>query len=774
MFGTRLRLDRLEQKELVREFAYDFPTPFIDHSAPMLPLWAAVLQSFTNLRRLHLISVSINLEKLLGLTKLQHLALRYCCLLDIFPASLSPNQARLQLQSLQLIDTIYSGDADQILLDVFVSPALTHLAVDGLGFYRVPWSSCTGLLELALIIVGRRTVESAEVITVLGPCIWLKELYLSGVRLREEHARRLQRLEKLQMVTCDVEVVEYLVPGRPVEDLRLHVTDLEGKPPEWQGHNWKAIIETIGESALAIKTLDTIDFRRCHPRYTLEVLDQLVGKFNALEELGLVLHPGQRENGNGIITIYIPPDVWLAITEAVRLRELADHRKRNKDTNNLPSWTKHVILNSGDLLRLSSVCRHARQALFSIALERLRVAPRKTKNKTRRIRMICNTARMLEILMEPDEAGHKELIQEFAFRCPSSWTARKHAPMLDLWTDVLRSLTNIRRLHLNSADIKAGELLELTQLQDLNLRRCIFNEADLESPPSSKPLLRLRSLQLFETQSDFGWGQDRVSLDLFDSSALTHLMVDQTGFKFVPWTACTGLHELVFAMLGRVTTPKDVISVLEPCISLKGLYLYGVRVEKEYAARLQKLERLQMVTCDVEAVEYLIPGRPVEHLRLHLTDVGGKPSEWQGHNWKTIIETIGESTMPIKTLNTIDFRRCQHTLEVLDQLVEKFNALEELGLIMQKQEGVIEAIPFVARLESLCKIRIETIEELSADPQDSFSWREAGLRDLVRLSKSKQLREVDLGRGHTWHWQEMKTWIYCGSKEDAPKHIDLR
>ncbi|KAG8906731.1 hypothetical protein FRC01_007908, partial [Tulasnella sp. 417] len=732
MFETRMKLDGVEQKELVRELAYEYPTPFVHHHAPMLPLWAEAFQSFTNLRRLHLISVSIDLEKLLGLTKLRDLALRYCSLqvLNIFPASLSPNRTRLQLQSLQLIDTIYGGDANQILLDVFVSPALTHLAVDRLGFYRVPWSSCTGLLELA-VTMGRRTAESAEVITVLEPCNSLKGLHLSGVSVGEEHAGRLQRLEKLQMITCDVEAVEYLVPGRPVERLRLHITDMRRKPSEWQGHNWKTIIDTIGESALPIKTLDTIDFRKCQAQYTLEVLGRLVEKFNALEEVGLLMqNPEQRESGNGIITIYIPPDVWLAITEAVRFRELADHRKRNKDTSNLPSWTKHVILNSGDLLRLSSVCRHARQALFSIALERLRVAPRKTKNKTRRIRMICNTARMLEILMEPDEAGHKELIQEFAFRCPSSWTARKHAPMLDLWTDVLRSLTNIRRLHLNSAEIKAGELLELTQLQDLNLRRCIFNEADPESPPSDKPLLRLRSLQLFETHSDFGWNQDLVSLDLFDASALTHVMVDQTGFKFVPWTSCTGLHELVLEMLGRYTTPKDVIPVLESCISLKGLYLNGVRVQKEHAAGLQKLERLQMVTCDVEAVEYLVPGRPVEHLRLHLTDVGGKPSEWQGHDWNTIIETIGESTMPIKTLNTIDFRRCQHTLEVVDHLVEKFNALEELGLIMQKQEGVIEAIPFVARLESLCRIRIETVEELSADPQDSFSWREAGLRNL--------------------------------------------
>ncbi|KIO26866.1 hypothetical protein M407DRAFT_23924 [Tulasnella calospora MUT 4182] len=393
--------------------------------------------------------------------------------------------------------------------------------------------------------------------------------------------------------------------------------------------------------------------------------------------------------------------------------------------------------------------------------------------------MACNAARMLEILMEPGAAKQKELVQEFAFRYPLSESIQKHAPMLDLWGDVLRSLTNIRRLHLTNVDIDLEKLVELTKLQHLKLDNCqLLNVFPINDTPD-QARFHLQSLQLLDTYRHYSESKIPVLLDVLVSSTLTHLVVDVSGFKLIPWTSCTGLHELALTIVpGLSIEPEKVITALEPCISLKGLHIYGVNLPKEHAVRLRRLERLQMITCDVEIVEYLVSGRPVEHLRLHVTDGREKPPEWQGHNWKAIIKTIQESTLPIKTLDTVDFRRCHppHTLEVLDQLVERFNALEELRLLMPNQEGVIDAIPFVARLELLRKIciEIEPAEELTLDPEDWLSWREARLRDLVGLSKSKHLREVDLGCEDVWRWLELKTWMYCGPNEDVPKRIELQ
>lgn len=86
---------------------------------------------------------------------------------------------------------------------------------------------------------------------------------------------------------------------------------------------------------------------------------------------------------------------------------------------------------------------------------------------------------------------------------------------------------------------------------------------------------------------------------------------------------------------------------------------------------------------------------------------------------------------------------------------------------------MIDAIPFVARLESLRKICIKPAEALMLDPEVWFSWQEAQMRDFVALSKSKQLGEVDFGFGHTWRWLELKSWLYSESGEVASKQIEL-
>ncbi|KAG8912905.1 hypothetical protein FRC00_003521, partial [Tulasnella sp. 408] len=274
------------------------------------------------------------------------------------------------------------------------------------------------------------------------------------------------------------------------------------------------------------------------------------------------------------------------------------------------------------------------------------------------------------------------------------------------WVRVLELLTNVRRLHLTNVDIHVEDLLGLTELRHLKLQNCKFRDRFPADGPPYPPRLHLQSLQLLNTLSDFVGSEDRVLLDFFVSPALTHLMVDKVTFMLVPWTSCTALHELVLTMSGGLTEPEEMITVLESCISLKVLYLEGVCLQKEHAVRLRRLDRLQTVTCDEEMVEYLVPGRPVEHLRLHC-DNG--PFERRGHNWNTILDAARNSMLPIKTLAMIDFQGYdpQYTLQALDQLVETFGTLEELGLFVEEEQDVIDAIPLVARLESLRKIRID-------------------------------------------------------------------
>ncbi|KAG8945122.1 hypothetical protein FRC04_001188 [Tulasnella sp. 424] len=496
---------------------------------------------------------------------------------------------------------------------------------------------------------------------------------------------------------------------------------------------------------------------------------------------------GMRREGS-TETVYIPPDVWLAISEAVRLRELADYQKQNNKRNHhLPHWANYVVLNSGDLLSLSSVCRHFRQALFQIALERLRVVPPETKGEQRQIRMLCNAARMLELLMEPEGAWKRDLVREFAFGLQLYDAQHEHrAPKLYLWHDVLRSLKNVRRVHLANIRIDLGALLKLTNLQHLAVENGhFFNIPTTDRESSAGPAhLSLQSLQVLETTPADYHGDDLpAALDFLVSPALTHLVVELRSFFAIRWAACTGLRELVLMMGETYVTlgPDKVVTALERCISLQGLYLYGIseNVLNEHAVRFQKLKHLQTIACDVEMVEHLVLGRPVEHLRLGppRTDSRWRPYEWQGDDWRMILELIRKSTTPIKTLDAINFWRCdsQNSLEILEQLVQSFGALEELGLVMPDAQGIIAAIPIIARLESLQTIALISPEMLThRDPQDWFSWREARLRDLVALSKSKRLRELDLGDGHVWRWVELKTWIYCGPKVDAPKFTYLQ
>lgn len=490
----------------------------------------------------------------------------------------------------------------------------------------------------------------------------------------------------------------------------------------------------------------------------------------------------QRETELELRTLSIPLDVWLAITEAIRLLELATRRKRKKDTKDLPHWARYHVLTSDDLLSLSSVCRHFRQALFPVALERLRVYKIPIRNaiagcrKTQPTELKGSIARMSKIL-EPEGAGHKELVREFAYRSEAAWCFQEPTLKSPWWVRVLQLLTNVRLLHLTNVDIDVETLLGLTKLQHLRLRDCRVLDSFPANRSPEQARLHLQSLQLCETRSYFVGSKDQFLLDFFVSPALTHLRVDEEGFMLVPWTSCTALRELVLTISGGLAKPgpEEFIAVLETCISLEVLYLDGVGLQKEHALRLGRLESLRTITCDVGIVEYLVPGRPMEHLRLHLTDYENEPSGRQARNWKTILEAARKSTLPIKTLTTIDLQGCdpQYTRQALDQLVGAFGALEELGLLVPDQQAVIDAIPFVARLESLRKICIKPAEALMLDPEVWFSWQEAQMRDFVALSKSKQLGEVDFGFGHTWRWLELKSWLYSESGEVASKQIEL-
>lgn len=158
----------------------------------------------------------------------------------------------------------------------------------------------------------------------------------------------------------------------------------------------------------------------------------------------------------------------------------------------------------------------------------------------------------------------------------------------------------------------------------------VENGLFFNTPTDRSPRARLilQSLQVLDTSSPESiQNGNSVPLDVLVSPALTHLVVDWLLFGLIPWAACTGLRELVLMMNGTYVKPgsEKIVAALEHCVSLQGLYLYGVGLLNEHAVRLQKLERLKTIACDVEVVEHLVPGRPVEHLRLVLTDMRSKP-----------------------------------------------------------------------------------------------------------------------------------------------------